>query len=310
MEQNQLLETQNSPITDSESVCDSKKRFWEIDFARGICVILMIFDHLMYSFAVVAPFVGTLFGTDMWSGAAEFAVWYWRHPVRDIIRPIIVCAFFVICGVSCTLSRSEIKRGALTFLLGCGITTVTSIVDLGFELGITILFGVLHMLGVAMLSYGLIDKLGKRIEKLGTSQKSKNVYGFLGKYLPCIVGVLLLAVYFIWLGHIENMKFVSDIEVKNESLKPIVSIFTQVKNYNFVQYSHDYFALLPYGAIVLLGSGIGKAVYRSKLRNYAAKADGKWNKPVCFMGRYALYAYVLHQVAAVVLIFLITLIFG
>lgn len=159
------------------------------------------------------------------------------------------------------------------------------------------------MLGVAMLSYGLIDKLG-------TSQKSKNVYGFFGKYLPCIVGILLLAVYFIWLGHIENMKFVSDIEVKNESLKPIVSIFTQVKNYNFVQYSHDYFALLPYGAIVLLGSGIGKAVYRSKLRNYAAKADGKWNKPVCFMGKYALYAYVLHQVAAVVLIFLITLIFG
>ena len=78
MEQNQLRETQNSPITDAESVCDSKKRFWEIDFARGICVILMIFDHLMYSFAVVAPFVGKLFGTDMWSGAAEFAVWYWR----------------------------------------------------------------------------------------------------------------------------------------------------------------------------------------------------------------------------------------
>ena len=109
MEQNQLRETQNSPITDAESVCDSKKRFWEIDFARGICVILMIFDHLMYSFAVVAPFVGTLFGTDMWPGAAEFAVWYWRHPVRDVIRPIIVCAFFIICGVSCTLSRSEIN---------------------------------------------------------------------------------------------------------------------------------------------------------------------------------------------------------
>lgn len=81
----------------------------------------MIFDHLMYSFAVVAPFVGKLFGTDMWSGAAEFAVWYWRHPVRDVIRPIIVCAFFIICGVSCTLSRSEIKRGALTFCWGAAL---------------------------------------------------------------------------------------------------------------------------------------------------------------------------------------------
>lgn len=287
-----------------------KKRYWEIDFARGICVILMILDHVMYSVAAVAPIIDSVLGTCLWTEASEFAVWYWRHPIRAVVRPIVVCAFFVICGISCTLSRSEIKRGMLTFLLGCGITTVTSIVDLGFDMGVTILFGVLHMLGLAMLIYGLTDEVGKKLAKCGKSQKTQYVYNVLGKFLPCIVGLALLIVYFAALGHIENFAFVSDLTVKNENLKPIVSIFVSVKNYNFMNYSADYFPLLPYAAIVLVGSGVGKAIYGGKIKDYAVKADGKWNKPVCFMGRHALLMYVAHQVAAVALIFLITVIFG
>ena len=35
----------------------AKERFWELDFARGICVVLMVFDHCMYCMWGILPFI-------------------------------------------------------------------------------------------------------------------------------------------------------------------------------------------------------------------------------------------------------------
>ena len=43
------------------------ERFWELDFVRGICVMLMVFDHIMYSLYGVLPSINSLLGTDFLS---------------------------------------------------------------------------------------------------------------------------------------------------------------------------------------------------------------------------------------------------
>ena len=42
-------------------------RFWELDFVRGLCVLLMVFDHFMYCMCGVLPEVNSVLGTDFLS---------------------------------------------------------------------------------------------------------------------------------------------------------------------------------------------------------------------------------------------------
>jgi len=126
------------------------RRIWELDFLRGICVLLMIWDHLMYNFAYV--FGETWVLADIAnSGIYDFAVEYWFGALRTFFHPIIFCIFFVICGISCSFSRNNLQRGLQALMFSLGITIVTAL------FGATIRFGVLHMLAFAILFWWLID---------------------------------------------------------------------------------------------------------------------------------------------------------
>lgn len=293
---------------------DKKPRYWELDFMRGFCVLLMVFDHFMYSLGGIAPIMDGIFGMTLWEGASNF-VWdiYWFGVLRTSTHLLVVFCFFIICGISCTFSRSNIKRGALCFLFGCVITYVTVIADRIFETNISIYFGVLHMLGIAMMLYGAIDKLGERIKKLGKTDESKAAAQIIGDYLAPTIGLILLIVYFACLGHIENWAFVPNVEIEDKSTSVLASLFFEVKttveNSDWMIGGDDYFPFLPWVAIVLIGGFIGRGIYHNpKTQNYLVKLDGKWNKPVCFVGRHAIIVYLAHQVAIGVLIFLISLI--
>ena len=105
----------NSTITiakplSKRKLSQSKNRIWELDFIRGICVLLMIWDHFMFN-------ISEIFG-DAWAtanpihnGILNFAYNYESGMLREIFHPIIFCLFFILCGISCNLSRSNLKRG-------------------------------------------------------------------------------------------------------------------------------------------------------------------------------------------------------
>ena len=284
---------------------EKKRRFWELDFLRGLCVILMVFDHFMYSIYDIMPRFNDAFWADAsaWVGNV-----YWYGMLRIVVRFIVLFCFFLICGISCTLSRSNIKRGALCFLVGCGITFFTVVADAMLDMDIAIYFGVLHMLGVSMMLYGLIDKLGQLIAKIGKDDKTKKATRIIGDYLAPTVGLILFIVYFAGLkGGVEGDTFVTDIGIEDQATSVFASLFIDVK-YAWSIGGADYWPLLPWGAIVLIGGFIGRGLYHSKAKDCLAPLDGKWNKPVCFVGRHALIVYVLHQVVAFVLLYLITLI--
>lgn len=295
-----------------EAVDTKKRRFWELDFIRGICVILMVFDHVMFVVMYAMPQIGAMLGTDKWNGVSEWLENnYWYGNLRICVRFPVLFLFFLICGISCTLSRSNAKRGGLCFAVACAVSIVTIIVDMLFDLGISIYFGVLHMLGIAMLLYALFDFLGGLLAKFVKSEKGKRIATEAGKYLAPVVGLILFTVYFAcFYKGITGDIFDSNVVISDKGASIFASFFVNIMPDvgGGTIGGADYWPLLPWAAIVLMGGFIGRLVYKNeRAKNFAARLDGKWNKPICFVGRHALIIYICHQVAAIALLFIVTL---
>jgi uncharacterized membrane protein len=120
-----------------------KQRFWEIDFLRGIAIIMMIAFHFFYDL--------NYFGTQRVNFDSGFWWWFGRT---------IATTFILLVGISLTLSYSRIKRmgkrnlfkkyffrGLKIFSYGLIITLVTWIfLKRGF-----IVFGILHFIGISII---------------------------------------------------------------------------------------------------------------------------------------------------------------
>ncbi len=121
-----------------------KKRIWELDALRGLCILGMIAFHALYDMVEL------------------YALVDWDYPNIVLkIRDIGGLIFFLISGICVTLGSHCIRRGLLVFACGmvCTLTTY-GMYALGFaDKGIIIYFGVLHCLGCCMLLWPLFKKL-------------------------------------------------------------------------------------------------------------------------------------------------------
>ena len=121
------------------------KRFWEIDAGRGLAVILMVLFN--YSFALDYFHIYRI--TEGW-------FFWWLFP------RLVAGTFILLAGLSITLSYSRnkkpskhIRRGLKIFGFSIIITIVTW---LGLPSG-TILFGILHLIGLSIILGLLFIKL-------------------------------------------------------------------------------------------------------------------------------------------------------
>lgn len=121
-----------------------KKRIWELDAARGICILGMIVVHLVYDMVELYRLV------------------FWEYPaIYTFVQRWGGVLFLLISGICVTLGSRSVKRGLIVF--GCGL--VVSAVTAGMYLlqladrSILIYFGVLHCLGSCMLLWPLFKKL-------------------------------------------------------------------------------------------------------------------------------------------------------
>lgn len=228
------------------------ERFWEIDFLRGIAIIMMIIYHILfdiYFFGVVKINLHSM-------------------PFRLFLYPIGT-TFLLLVGVSLiisysrvknTLSEKEIwlkfiKRGILIFGLGLILTVVTF-----FYLGSGfIIFGVLHCIGLCIILS--IPFLKYRFVNL-----------LLGIILV-FIGIVLRTMtfdfsYLLWVGFVPR---------------------------GF--YTIDYFPLLPWLGVVLIGIFIGNTLYIGHKRSFHIPdlSSFKLSKFFCFLGRNSLAIYFLHQ---------------
>ena len=113
-----------------------KKRIWELDAFRGICIIGVVIVHFVYDLVDLYKIID-------W----QYPEWFW------FIKQWGGVLFLLLSGVCATLGQRPARRGFVVFGAGLLISAVTWVMHtyLGFSKGIIIYFGVLHCLGVCMI---------------------------------------------------------------------------------------------------------------------------------------------------------------
>lgn len=113
-----------------------KKRVWELDAFRGLCIIGVVIVHFVYDLVDLYKIVD-------WTYPGWFAF------VKDWGGIL----FLLLSGICVTLGSRSVRRGLIVFLCGMVCTAVTFgmyKLELAGK-SIIIYFGVLHCLGICML---------------------------------------------------------------------------------------------------------------------------------------------------------------
>lgn len=215
-----------------------KNRIQLIDGLRGLAVVLMVIHHFLYDLVYFL-------------GAPEWLFW---NPVFNFLHYIFAGLFILLSGVSSRFSRSNTKRGLKVIAIAIAFTIVTWFMDT------LIIFGILHLLGVCMLLYGLTQKFWERFTK---------------PWLPIVCVILTAATA--WAT--------SNIQIDTKYLWILGWTYD-----GFV--SFDYFPLLPWVFVFLFGTWLGGVIRENKMPDWFYTA----NMPVFpQIGRKSLLIYIFHQ---------------
>ncbi|MCX4363952.1 MAG: heparan-alpha-glucosaminide N-acetyltransferase domain-containing protein [Clostridia bacterium] len=260
-------------------------RIWELDFLRGVCVLLMIFDHTMFDIGFLFADAWKAVGKESLTSIVNLAASYYKNSaLRHTTQNIVVWIFALLCGISCSFSRNNLKRGVQAAIISAIITVVT------YFMNETVKFGILHMFAFAILFWWLIDTLCCH-KKMITA----GVCLFLG-IMIIVVNDALMDIY------VHNKTaFASD------SSLYFIGEFMIGKPSGFT--SSDYYPIFPTVGYMLLGAAAAVILYPKKksLLPWLGKYD--WHAPFSFWGRIAIWVYALHQVAVVVILALISFLF-
>ena len=121
-----------------------KKRIWELDAFRGICILGMVLVHFIFDLTA-------LYGILDWKYPAWFAfVQRWGGVL-----------FLLISGISATLGSRSVRRGLIVLLAGIPVCLVTYAMYKYFHFtkDIIIYFGVLQCLGCCMIAWWVFKRL-------------------------------------------------------------------------------------------------------------------------------------------------------
>jgi len=230
-------------------------RIWEIDFLRGLAILLMVGYHLLYDlgdFVGLQKFLG--FSTDLTASGWILA------------QNFFAGLFVVISGISSNLSRNNFRRFLKFLVVAILITAVTYL----FDKSSAILFGIIHCLSASVLIYILLF------------QKSRPL-------VRAIWGVLILITSF-FLPLLRKVPSLSSNWLLPVGFPPP----------NFA--SFDYFPLIPWLGVFLLGTALGQWLYAEKkslIRRPLPKTFINW------CGRHSLWIYLLHQPIIIGLLYLL-----
>ncbi len=153
---------------------DRGGRIWELDLIRGLCVIVMIFDHTIYDLRFIFD-IGT-----------PFVMGYFHWGLRTAVRIPVVLSFVMISGISSSFSRSNLRRGIELAGVAAALTLATALLDKangnGDEFLIT--FGILHMLSASILLFYLLRKFLKDrwISIIGLVLAAIGIFYYAGGY--------------------------------------------------------------------------------------------------------------------------------
>ena len=224
---------------------DVSKRIWEIDFLRGLSIILVVGYHLLYdlgAYVGIERFLG-------WSTDLTTVAWV-------VAQHFFAGLFIVLSGTSSTLSRSNTRRGFRLLVVAIAVTAVTYV----FDPASAIWFGILQLLAVSILIFGALFERAKAI--------TCAVWGVFFLALAPVVHLLKksMTIDFDWL----------------------LPLGIHSPGYS----SFDYFPLIPWFGVFLIGAALGRSVYAPRQSLLPLRLPQTF---VNAAGRHSLLIYILHQ---------------
>jgi uncharacterized membrane protein len=290
------LVLQNQP---SRKLGAFEKRIHEIDFIRGFLMILVILDHLFLRFAQYGRTWFEITNNPMFQALYQFGDFYWDSVARSLIRPIALFGFTFISGISCAFSKDNWKRAGLMVLVYVGVLVVTNIMDATMGGGMRIDFNVIGVLAFSTLIYCFFQK---------KTWKSISAMVLIFSLVTIVIIPLLLT--------IPNMtKAYVPFLWSTDSIRSYWDFNTL--SFRYISYPNpafttlgihagDHMPLFPYIVFFFLGALISIFVYKNKKSVFKNRYE--FERPVCFIGRHAIWFYLLHQVVFLPVFELITLI--
>lgn len=235
-----------------------RERLHTLDVVRGVMLLLVMWYHLCFDLAVFyAVPMPWFFG---WQGESA--------------RIFMTGSLMIISGISCTLSKSNAKRGAKTLAVALLLTAVTM-----FALPQSpIWFGILHYFGCMMLFYPLLQR--------GLAR------------LPVWSGLLFLAgfalLFRIPSGYILNYQ---------------LPVYLYQSNLTFwLGFPHptfssvDYYPLLPWSMLFFAGVALGQHFLKNGYPRWMYALNCA---PLEFVGRHTLFFYLMHQPVFLAVLYLL-----
>lgn len=220
-----------------------RERIWEVDALRGILILCVILSHSLYYAANVL---------------GRFTL---PEPVRFVMQ-YGGLLFVLLSGLSATLGSRSFRRGLLVFAGGMALTAGSlAAVRFGWlSEDMVIRFGVLHLLGLAMMLYPLLKKLPS-------------------------AALLALGLGLLALGYWLELR---PVMVETTWLFPL-----GLRYPGFT--SGDYFPMAPHLGWFCLGVVLGRRLYPEKrTRLPGVNAETPFFRFLRWCGRNSLYIFILH----------------
>lgn len=211
-----------------------KSRIWELDLLRGIALVFIVCFHIVFDLAEI-------YGLPI----------AYEHGIFNYIGRSGAILFIFLAGVSSNLTERNVRR-ALKLIFWAAVITLATYL---FVPDMLIRFGILHFLGLSILTAPLVLRLNPGIIfVLGT--------GII--LLETILGKIQPAHDWLFVFGITSDSFVSA----------------------------DYYPMIPWYGIYLYGSLCGKILYRDGHIESRIKRE---DNVLTFFGRHTLLVYIIHQ---------------
>ncbi len=177
------------------------------------------------------------------------------NPVVEVLWFVFASVFILLCGFSSNFAKNNWRRGALLLVCAYALTFVTSFIP-----GAHIRFGILHLLGFSVLLYAAFGNSLQRVPW------KTWFFLFLGAYVGY---VLVNAGFWVNPDHLWMLGVVGP---------------------GFA--SADYFPLLPWFLLFMLGTHLGAAAKAGALPEWVYR----YRCPaLAAIGRHTLIIYLVHQ---------------
>lgn len=232
------------------------RRIEILDALRGVAILAMVFYHSMFDLC------------DIWNISSSLNSFF---SYLSYLEPFFAGLFILLAGISCRFSHNNWLRGARVLVVGLGLTLFTW----AFMPSELIVFGILHFMGAAILLFALAGPLLDKIPKA----VALPVWIFL-----FIVTFTTPNTYFIGLPHLFGFHITGWPTTSN------YLFWLGIPSQDF--FSADYFPLMPWFFLFLIGTMIGTSIREHRLpeKFYTAKVPF-----LAFVGRHTLAIYVVHQ---------------